>query len=61
MKREEILNRIKVLDEKDITPYLYGVISDGSAMAEGWLNTLEDRNIQTAQELIACLDEMDLI
>lgn len=61
MKRQDILNKVKDLDEQDILPYLYGVLSDGSAMAENWLDELEERNIKTDNDLFSALIDMGLM
>lgn len=61
MNRAKLLERIKALDEQDILPYLYRVMSDGSAMAEKWLDDLEDRNIHTDKELFDALAEMGMM
>lgn len=61
MKRQDILNKVKDLDEQDILPYLYGVLSDGSTMAENWLDELEERNIKTDNDLFSALIDMGLM
>lgn len=52
MKRQDILNSIKGLDESNVFPYFYGVITDGSQRSEEWLDSMEEKNLQTEQELI---------
>ena len=61
MTKKEILVRIKDLDESGVYPYLYMGLGNGSATAEGWLDTLEEREIKNEQELIANLAEMGFI
>jgi hypothetical protein len=61
MNRTDILNAIKVLDDKNIYPYLYCVMTDGSAKSEEWLDELEERNLNGDNELIDALAEMRII
>jgi hypothetical protein len=37
------------------------ILGNGSKVADGWLDDLEDRNITTEQELIANLADMGII
>jgi hypothetical protein len=61
MNRNEILNSIKTLDETNVYPYLYDVMTDGSAKSEGWLDELEERNLNGDNELIDALAEMRIV
>lgn len=61
MKRKDILNAIKVLDDKNIYPHLYYVMTDGSAKSEEWLDELEERNLNGDNELIDALAEMRIV
>lgn len=61
MTRKEILAQIKSLDEKDIAPYLYSAMTNGSTNAEEWLSELEERDIKTERDLIDALVEMGMM
>ena len=61
MKRKDILNTIKALDESNVYPYLYDVMTDGSAKSEDWLDTLEEKNLKGEDELINALAEMRIV
>lgn len=61
MNRSEILNSIKTLDETNVYPYLYDVMTDGSAKSEEWLDELEERNLNGDNELIDALAEMRIV
>lgn len=61
MTRAEILARVKELDYNGTCPYAYMILGNGSKVADGLLDELEDRNITTEQELIANLADMGII
>ena len=61
MTKTEILAKVKELDDNGICPYAYMILGNGSNVADGWLDDLEDRNITTEQELIANLADMGII
>ena len=61
MTKTEILAKVKELDDNGICPYAYMILGNGSKVADGWLDDLEDRNITTEQELIANLADMGII
>ena len=61
MNRNEILNSIKTLDETNVYPYLYDVMTDGSTKSEEWLDELEERNLNGDNELIDALAEMRIV
>lgn len=61
MTKAEILVKVKELDDNGICPYAYMILGNGSKVADGWLDELEDRNITTEQELIANLADMGII
>lgn len=61
MNRKEILNTIKSLDETNVYPYLYDVMTNGSGTAENWLLDLEERNLKNEDELINALVEMRVV
>jgi hypothetical protein len=57
MKRKDILNSIKGLDESNVFPYFYGVITDGSDRSEDWLDRMEEKHLTSEDELIAEIEE----
>ena len=61
MNRKEILNTIKSLDETNVYPYLYDVMTNGSGKSEDWLLDLEERNLKGEDELINALVEMRIV
>ena len=61
MNRKEILNTIKSLDETNVYPYLYDVMTNGSGKSEDWLLDLEERNLKNEDELINALVEMRVV
>ena len=61
MNRKEILNTIKSLDETNVYPYLYDVMTNGSGKSEDWLLDLEERNLKNEDELINALAEMRVV
>ena len=61
MNRKEILNTIKSLDETNVYPYLYDVMTNGSGKSEDWLLDLEERNLKGEDELINALVEMRVV
>lgn len=61
MKRKDILNSIKGLDDSNVFPYLYGVITDGSERSESWLDAMEEKGLKNEQELIDEIIEFSTI
>ena len=61
MNRKKILEVVKGLDESGVYPYLYDVLTDGSAMSENWLNDLEDRKPANEKEVINALIDLNIV
>lgn len=61
MNRKKILSIVKTLDETNVYPYLYSVLTDGSAKSEEWLTDLEERNLNGETDLINALVEMKIV
>lgn len=61
MNRKKILAIVKTLDETNVYPYLYYVLTDGSAKSEEWLTDLEERNLNGENDLINALAEMKIV
>ena len=61
MNRKKILEIVKGLDESEVYPCLYDVLTDGSTISENWLDELEEKKPTNEKELIDALIDLNIV